>query len=387
MRIGVMLRSIDEDQGIGIYTRNLIPRLLQHDPNTEYILIYRSPRFYGQFASYPNAVEVLLDVPTKSLWDQVGTAWVARRYDVDLIFNTKFSLPLLSTRRSVMMLHGSMQFVHPEFFQPIDIAYWNHFMAWYCRKADHLISNSALTTRDFIERLRVPPEKITTIHLAADDHFRPVKDPHRLAAVRAKYKLPPRFVLSVTKPFPGKNVSTLVRAYAALPATLRSALVLVGRGIDRYLDELHLRHPQLAGEIVTPGWIDQCDLPAVYSMADVFAFPSRYEEFGIPIVEAMACGCPVVASNTGALPEIAGDAALLVNPTDVAELSHALERMLDDSLLRARMRTRGFARVRRFSWDAHTRRTLKVLRRVCGLSNASSQTVDPPGLDQFSIAQ
>lgn len=387
MRIGVMLRSIDEDQGIGIYTRNLIPRLLHQDPDNEYVLVYRTPRYLGQFAAHPNAVEVLLDVPTKLLWDQVGMTWLAHRYDVDLIFHTKFSVPLVTNRPSVMTLHGSMQLVHPEYFPPLDIAYWDRFMPLYCRKADHLISNSELTTTDFVERLGVPREKITTIHLAADDHFRPVKDAQRLEAVRRKYGLPSRFVLSVTKPFPGKNVATLIRAYAALPPTLRSALVLVGRGLDRYIDDLQLRDPRIAHEIVTPGWVDQDDLPAIYSMAEVFAFPSRYEEFGIPIVEAMACGCPVVASNTGAIPEVAGDAALLVDPLDVGGLAHALESMLEDGLLRARLRARGLERAQSFSWEVHVTRTLQVLHDVCGVPSTSRPTVRPPGIDRCSVAQ
>jgi glycosyltransferase involved in cell wall biosynthesis len=365
MRVGVMLRSIDEDQGIGIYTRNLIPRLLRADPDTEYVLIYRTPRYRGHFAAYPNAVEVFLDLPTKPLWDQVGSPWLARRYGVDVIFNTKFTLPLFTGRRSVMMLHGSMQFVHPECFHPLDIAYLNRFMPAYCWKADHLISNSELTTNDFVERLGVPREKMTTIHLAADDRFRQVKSSKRLAMVRAKYHLPERFVLSVTKYFPGKNIPTLIHAYARLPRELRSALVLVGRGVDRYLDDLHLRGTPIEREIVTPGWIDQRDLPAVYSMADVFAFPSYYEEFGIPVVEAMACGCPVVASNTGALPEITDGAALLVDPLEVEALGDALARVLEDELLRVRLRTIGLRRARHFSWEEHARQTVQVLRRAC----------------------
>ena len=365
MRIGVMLRSIDEDQGIGIYTRNLIPRVLESDPDTEYVLIYRTPRYRGHFARYPNAVEVILDLPNKAIWDQLGAPWLARRYGMDLIFNTKFTVPLFTGRRAVMMLHGSMQFVHPECFNPLDIAYLHRLMPLYCWKADHLISNSWLTTNDFVERLNVPPEKITTIHLAADEHFTPVTDPQRLAEVRAKYKLPERFVLSVTKYFAGKNTPALIRAYADLPPELRSALVLVGRDVDRYLDDMRLRGTRIAQEIVTPGWVDQRDLPAIYSMADVFAFPSLYEEFGIPVVEAMASGCPVVASNTAALPEVAGDAGLLVAPTDIPALTEALARVLQDDLLRARMRARGLERARQFSWRQHALRTIQVLREAC----------------------
>ncbi|HEX5436710.1 MAG TPA: glycosyltransferase family 1 protein [Gemmatimonadaceae bacterium] len=356
-----MLRSIDEDQGIGIYTRNLLPRLLEADPETEYILIYRTPRFRGSFAGYPNATEVSLDMPTKLFWDQVGSPWTARRYGIDLLFNTKFTVPFLTGRRPVMMLHGSMQFVHPEYFGRVDIAYLRRVMPLYCRKAVHLIANSELTANDFADRLHVPQEKMTVIHLAADDHFRPVEDPEQRAAIRARYHLPQHFVLSVSKYFPGKNVPSLIRAYAALPPTLRSGLVLVGAGVDRYLDDLGLRDTPLAREIITPGWVDQHVLPTIYSMADVFAFPSSYEEFGIPMVEAMACGCPVVASSTGALPEVSDGAALLVDPFDLPGWTDALTRVMESAALRARLRQRGLARARHFSWREHAIRTAEVL--------------------------
>lgn len=364
MRIGVMLRSIDENQGIGIYTRNLMPRLLKLDRQNEYVLIYRTDRHLGRFAEFRNVREVVLGLPLTALWDQIGVPWLARRYDLDLIFNTKFTVPLLTRRQTAMMLHGSGWFTHPEFYHWLDVAYIRLFMPRYCRKADHLISNSALTTNDFVAFLGIPPEKITTLHLAADDFFKPVTDRRRLDEVRAKYRLPERFILSVTKYFPGKNVPTLIEAYRRLPPEVRGRLVLVGRGVDRYLDDLRLRGTPLERDILTPGWVDQEDLPAIYSQAEVLAFPSLYEEFGIPVVEAMSCGCPVVGSKTGAIPEIADGAAHLVDPEDADQLAGALRRVLQDSDLRRAMIRRGLERARHFDWDEHARATLEVFRRL-----------------------
>lgn len=366
MRIAVMLRAMDENQGIGIYARNVLPRMLQADPDTEYVLIRQTAKYRGRFAAYPNAIDVELDLSAKGLWDQVGVPWIARKYGVDVIFNTKFTLPLLDSRPAAMVLHGSMQFVHPELFHPVDIAYLRALMPVYLRRATHLISNSQLTTDDFIERLHVPPEKITTLHLAADDHFAPVTDSAVLDGVRQKYRLPERYILSVTKYFPGKNVATLLEAYATLPAGSRPPLVLVGHNVDRYLDDLHLRNTPLARDIVLPGWVDQRDLPAIYSMADLFVFPSIYEEFGIPLVEAMACGCPIVGSNTAAIPEITAGAAQLVDPRDAEALADAMQRVLEDCALRATFRERGFARARKFSWAEHARGTVDVLHHCAG---------------------
>ncbi len=367
MRIGVMLRTIDEDQGIGIYTRNLVPRLLRLDPNNDYLLIYRSPERLHRFAEFKNATGVLLRVPTKPLWDQMGVPWAARKYGLDLLFNTKFTVPLFTGCRTVMTLHGSDWFTHPDHYPRLDRAYVRRFVPRYCRKADHLIANSELTKRDFVRLLGVPAEKITTIHFAANERFRPVTDPDELARVRQKYRLPKRFILSVTKYSRQKNVHTLIEAYQRLPSKLRGALVLVGHGVGRYLEELNLRGTRWERELITPGWVAQEDLPAIYSQAELFAFPSRYEAFGIPIVEAMSCGCPVVASNAGAIPEISGGAAELVDPDDVEALAAALEVVLCDGSVRDGLMTRGLTRAGDFSWETHAQRTIEVFRRCMDL--------------------
>lgn len=364
MRIGVMLRSMEENQGIGIYTRNVLPRLLRLDSDTEYVLIRRHRGGLGALASYANATEVVLDLPTKALWDQVGVPRLARRYGLDLVFNTKFTVPLLTRCRTVMTVHGIGWYTHPGDYHAVDVAYMRAFLPVYCRKADHLISNSQSTTDDFVRLLGIARDRITTIHFAADDHFRPVTDQAGLREVREKYRLPKEFVLSVTKYYRGKNVPTLIGAYSRLATERRLPLVLVGRGVERYLDELGLRGTPIAREIILPGWVPQEDLPAIYSQASMFVLPSSFESFGIPLIEAMACGCPVVSSRAGAIPELTADAAELVAPGDEDALLAVMERLLDDSAARARMRERGLERAKAFSWAEHAVSTLRVFRSV-----------------------
>jgi len=366
MRVGIMLRTIEEDHGIGMYTRYLIPRLLRLDPDVDYVLIYRSERHRGAFSHFDNVVEVVLRMPTKPLWDQVGVPWLARKFDLDLVFNTKFTLPLLTGRHSVMTLHGSDWFTHPEHYHSADVHYIRQFMPRYCRKADHLIANSEFTAKDFVRLLGVPRSKITTIHLAAADYFKPVTGQEEIARVRRKYDLPSSFVLSVGKYSRQKNVGALIQAYGRLPPAVRSRLVLVGPGLDRYPIELGLGGSEIEAEIVTPGWIEQADLPAVYSMADLFVFPSIYEGFGIPVLEAMSCGCPIVASNTGALPEITDGAASLIDPQDLDQLARAIQELLERSELRHDLSRRGLERAADFGWEKHAVKTLEVLQRVNG---------------------
>lgn len=366
MRIGLILRTVDEDQGIGIYTRNLVPRLLAADPRNEYLLIFRSKRSLGRFPGFPNASEIVLRAPTKFVWEHFAVPWIARKRNVDVLFNPKFSVPLLTRRPTVMMMHGMGWYTHPEDFGTLDVLASKRLLPLSARRAAHILSNSERTTRDIVEWLGVPASKITTNPLAADDVFVPVTDAAKLSDVRRRYGLPAKFLLSVTKYFRGKNVPRLIDAWRGLPAGIRCPLVLVGRGADRYLDDMGIRDTDLASQIVTPGWIEQSDLPAVYSLAEALVFPSLFESFGIPVVEAMRCGCPVIASNTGATPGLTLDAALLVDPRDEAGLRAAIERVLSAPSYREELRRRGLERGRAFDWNQHARTTHAVLERAGG---------------------
>lgn len=356
-----MLRSLGERQGIGVFARNLVPHLLDGDPDTEYVLLHRDRRHLGLAADRPNATEVWLPVPGKALWDQAAVPAAARRHDLDAVFNTKFSLPLLTGRRTVMMLHGSEWFVHPEHSGRLDIRYVRLLMPRYCRKADHLIAVSELTKRDFVRHLGVPPEKITVNPLAAGDRFGPVRDADELRRARARHGLPERFVLTVSKAYAGKNLGGLLAAFARLPGRLDVALVVVGEGMERRVEELTAGRPRLRERIRVLGWLPQEELPAIYAQAELFAFPSWYEGFGIPVVEAMACGCPVVAASTGALPGVTAGAALLVDPARPGELAEAMTALLERPGLRERLSAAGLRRALDFSWARHAERTRRVL--------------------------
>ena len=364
MRIGVMLRTMDERQGIGVYTRNLVDELLRQDTRNEYVLYYRNPAHLGRYAAPPRVTERLLTAPNKAIWDQVRIPRATRGDRLDVIFHTKFTVPFLTRCRTVMMLHGASWFVHPELYGRADIAYIRAFMPLYCRKATRIIANSELTRQDFIRILRVPPEKIRTVRLGMNAAFRPVRDGAVLEEARRRFNLPPQFILSVIKYDPRKNFANLIAAFRILRQRAPVKLVVTGIGCDRYVAEHGLDRDGTAADVSFLGWVDQKDLPALYSMATCLFFPSVYEEFGLPTCEAMACGCPVVVSNTGALPEIAGDAGVLVDPFDPAGMAAALETVVTDSARRAGLSARALARAELFSWARCARETLAVLNEV-----------------------
>jgi glycosyltransferase involved in cell wall biosynthesis len=236
------------------------------------------------------------------------------------------------------------------------------------RVADAIITPSQAVRADVIERLGVSAERVVAIPEAAAPHFRPVEDEAALTTVRTKYGLPERYLLSVGSLEPGKNRARLIAAYARLRAEgAAEPIVIAGQPAWRYQGDLDLAgRLGLRDSVRFLGYAPDEDLPALYSGASAFVFPSLYEGFGLPVLEAMACGTPVITSNVSATAEVAGDAALLVDPRDVAALTEAIARVLVDAGLRAGLRARGLERAAQFSWARTARETLLIYETVAG---------------------
>ncbi|HMP89146.1 MAG TPA: glycosyltransferase family 1 protein [Kiritimatiellia bacterium] len=362
MRIGVMLRAIDEKQGIGIYTQNLMERLPAMDPVNEYVLYYRKPEYVGRYARFPNVTESYVAAGGKMAWDQIKIPAVARRDGIDVIFHPKFTVPFFTKKKTVMTIHGASWYVRPDLYpNKLDLAYVRATMPFYCRKSDFIIANSDLTRNDFIRILRVPPEKIRTVRLGTSERFRVVNDQAELDAVRAKYKLPEKYILSVIKYDRRKNFENLIAAFRLLRKRIPCKLVITGIGCEKYIEEYNLAGDGAIDDVQFLGWVDQSELPALYTMATCHFFPSVYEEFGIPACEAMACGCPPVVSSTGALPEIVGSAGVIVDPFNPPVMADGLERVYTQTSVRDELSRRSLARAADFTWDRCARETLEVL--------------------------
>ena len=287
----------------------------------------------------------------------------------DVVHSTTFCAPRFRAprRRLVATIHDCTFLTHPEFHLPANIDHCLRGTRLAIERADAIIAVSESTRRDLIERMGAPADRIVVTLEAADPGLARVTDAARLDAVRQRYDLPERFVLFLGAMEPRKNLPRLLEAFAALAPALRQEFYLVVAGAQGWLnDSVHeqVQKLGLADSVTFPGYIEQDDVAALYSLATVFAYPSQWEGFGLPVLEAMACGTPVLTSSVSSLPEVAGDAAVLVPPTDVDAIADGLGRLLEDSALRADLAVRGPRRAAQFSWDRCARETLAVYEAV-----------------------
>ncbi len=370
MKIGIMLRCVDEKGGIGVYTRNIVRQLLEKDTENEYRLFYSNKANLGRYEGHKNAKEIFVYAPNKAIWDQIAIPYIAMKEKIDLIFHPKFTLPLLTRARTVMVLHGA-DWLLPDYaklcYNTLDVMYIKLFMPLYMKKASRVISVSNFSTEGLVSAYPWAKDKIQTIYFAPHEMFGPVSDTSILKNIRLKYHLPEKFILTVIKYYPGtmgnrKNFHGMIQAYKLCKERgIRHKFVVVGKDVHLFADEYNVKGLGLAEDVIFPGYVEQSDLPALYSLADLYLYPTLIEAFPIPITEALACGCPVVTSHDTGNRELAGDAAVLVNPMDPRDIADGVCRLLADEQLRGRLRARGLERAKSFSWEKCTRETLAVL--------------------------
>ncbi len=266
---------------------------------------------------------------------------------------------------TVLTVHDLIFRRYPAHHKRLNRWYLNTTMPLFCRRADHIIAVSEQSKRDISAAYGIPSAKVTVIYEAADPRFRP-QPAETVAAIHGRYGLPDRYVLFVGTIEPRKNLGRVLAAFEQLHAEgLTDALVVVGKRGWLYDDFFaRLEGSPAKSAVIFPGFVPDADLPAVYAGAQALAFPSEFEGFGLPVLEAMACGIPVVCSNTSSLPEVAGDAAVLVDPLNTEALTDGLRRILTDPGLADHLRVRGLAQAARFSWERTAKETLAIYRRL-----------------------
>jgi glycosyltransferase involved in cell wall biosynthesis len=405
MRVGIdFTPAVRQGGGIGRWVRNLVGALLElQDPQTqseilEYVMFYAgggltSPQktllYSYERKSPPNVhwTRLLFSEPALTrIWQRlrlpIPLEWIARIDNffpfpdpigkLDVVHFPDFVVPPHRHGRSLVTIHDLSFLITPECAEAKLRAYLSSAVPRSVRKADRISVDSAAIKQDLITRLKVPEEKIRVIYGGVGPEFRPLEDPARLEEVRARLSLPERFVLFVGTIEPRKNLARLAEAWTLIkdtPAGQGRKLVLVGRRgwlyepIFSRITELGLKD-----EIVWLDFVPDNDLVALYNLADLFCFPSLYEGFGIPPLEALACGTPVVTANNSSLAEVFSDTALMCEATSVESIAEAIHRGLEsrdgDGHLLAEMRVKGLARAKEFTWERAAREALTLYREI-----------------------
>jgi glycosyltransferase involved in cell wall biosynthesis len=367
LRIGMdYTAAVRQGAGIGRYTRELVRALARLDQDNDYVLLAAAGGQRLSDTAWPPNFQTrslpLSDRTLAILWHRLRLPlWVELATGpLDIFHSPDFVLPPLRRARTLVTVHDLSFIRYPQCADAKLRAYLNKVVSRSVQRADLVLADSQSTKDDLVELLRVEPARIEVVYPGVEDRFHPIEDQTLLEKVRARYGLPPKFILGLGTLQPRKNFTRLIKAFADLRfADLR--LVIAG-GKGWLYEEIFATVARLGLEekVVFPGFVADEDLPALYNLADLFVFPSLYEGFGLPPLEALACGTPVITSDASSLPEVMGEAGLMVEATDVGALAEAMGRVLEDDALREGMIARGMEQTRKFTWKRAASRLLDL---------------------------
>lgn len=373
LKIGIdYTAALKQSGGIGRYTRGLITALAQLDRHNHYTLMFSpdAPQADLQhFQAYPNFSQARY--PLAERWMTIGwhrfflpvpVEWFSG--PVDLFHSPNFILPPARRAKMLLTVHDLSFIRHPQGAVDKLRRWLERVVPRSLARADHVLADSKSTKQDLISIYNLPADTITVVGAGVEERFQPITDPALLARVQKRYRLPDKFILGLGTLEPRKNFTGLIQAFSQSPVRETHHLVIAGGKGWLYEDIFATAAASpVSDRIHFTGFVADEDLPALYSLAAVFAYPSHYEGFGIPVIEAMACGTPVICADNSCLPEVAGRSALQVKATDLPALAETMERLCVDKSLREVVIKEGFLQARQFNWPAAAQRLLAVYQR------------------------
>jgi glycosyltransferase involved in cell wall biosynthesis len=382
VRIGINGSFWDKPTtGTGQYIRELLPALARCAPDNDYICFVPESESRGTVRRVveevsPRVTLVPVHVPGARTSDNVGKVWfeqltvnaVCRRERVDLVHVPYFASSLFPALRTVVTIHDLIPMLLPAYGGSFLVQLYTRLVAQAARRAAAVIADSECSKRDIVRLLHIPPERVHVVYLAAHERFRPVEDPAQIAAVRARYGLPDKLLLYLGGFDQRKNVQVLIHAFYLLPELYDQGYRLVLGGVAFGRDSAFFPDPMRIAQdvglapdaVMCIGRVAEEDKPALYSCADLFLFPSIYEGFGLPPLEAMACGTPVISSSASSLPEIVGQAATCLDPQVPIAWAVTIRSIVADQARRDEMRAKGLEQSAKFTWDRAAVETLAV---------------------------
>lgn len=354
MKIGIDVQSIfGQKTGFGVYTKNLIKNLLKLERR-------------DQFISFSWKGKKDLSTPSRWIWDQIILPAKARAKKLDLLHKPCFSPPVFYKGKIVVTVHDLIPLIFPSNFSFPARLYWTRWLPFSLKKVDKIITISESTKRDLIQILQIPSEKIEVIYEGPS--FTPTKvEASFIKKIQKKYKLPKKFILTISTLEPRKNLPFLVEVfwYSKKKYRFKEKLVIGGKlgwGLKDFFQKIQSKN--LEKEIILLGYVAEEDLPGLYFLASIFVFPSLYEGFGLPVLDALNMGCPTIASNTSSLPEIVGEAGILIDPSEIKAWSNALGKLILDKKMQSKLREKGPKQAKNFSWEKCAKETLEVYEEV-----------------------
>ena len=367
MRIAIDARKL-RDYGIGTYIRNLLRHLSRLDHSTEYVLLCREEDCDIAAALGDNFRSVREQSPAYSVREQLRIPLDLRRERADLFHAPHYVLPPFTPCRSVVTIHDCIHLRFPQYLRSrIGYAYARASLWAATHQSDRILTVSEASKRDILRYFSIPDQKIQVIPNALDERFNQPPAAEEVARVKERYQLNDPFVLYAGNIKPHKNLERLIEAFNMFrgPGLEHVKLLIIGDEISKYATLRRAVHRlKLHKHVRFFGFVPHQTLAVLYRLAAVFVFPSLYEGFGLPPLEAMASGAPVITSNVSSLPEVVGDAAILIDPYDPEAIADAMRRVLTDETLRQQLKERGLVRARHFSWDRSVRRVHEIYQEV-----------------------
>lgn len=366
-------RLFNNFTGLGNYSRTLLKNLSNYYPNHAYFLFSPKIERKPETKLFTSSVSFSLHNPNRyqrPLWRSYGIRYALKHHKIQLYHGLSNELPIglpSAGIKSVVTIHDLVFKHRPDYYPLIDRTVYDLKFRYACQKADAIVAISESTKKDIINFYQIPAEKIHVIYQSCDERFMQEKSAKLIDQILAKYQLPSEFMLYVGTITERKNLLGIVQAMALLPQSLRIPLVVIGKGKEYKAQVVQFLQQEGLSKLVIFTQVDNDDLPAIFQKASIFLYPSQLEGFGIPVIEALFSGTPVISSRVSSLPEAAGPASWLVDPEEPAQITGGIERILEDATFRKNMIDSGFQYAQSFKGEVVTEEMMDLYERILGL--------------------
>jgi len=364
MKIGIYARGLSEKSGgAKQYIESASNAIIDIIPDKDevYIIHNLEKKYFNSLKN--NVHELLLKSNSKIMCDYILAPKKINELNLDVVLFTKNFVPFFIKTQSLVVILDLAYFMPElEAYKLLDNLYWRTVMKSSSKRANKIIAISKNTKKDIVSFFKISPSKIKVVYLAADKKYKIIKDRKKINRLKEKYNLSDKFIFYSGSLSPRKNLIRAIMAFNKISKKINCDFVITGNKVWNSEDVSKLIKKNK--KIKVTGFINDDEMPLLYSLAEICIYPSIYEGFGLPILEAQACGCPVITSNVSSMPEIAGKGALLVNPYSVEDIINAMKSVIKDKKLRGKLIKEGYKNVKKFSWKKYARKILKICEEV-----------------------